>query len=326
MLRPKISLCSFFLGLPLSLLSSPSNAFSTLSLRRTNARVSLLLDSITTTTSSVKIRLDDNDDFPDPHALMEYLDGSSDSDGGGGFLSFQEYQELQRRQQYLKSCPLFRDCSKGDLLRTAKSMVLQDVAAGEKLVTQGETGASAMYFLKSGTLQAVGEKQQQLENKNNNATTTIPQSQKQQKTETVIYTTYSKEGSFFGELALLFGQPRAASIVASEASKVYRLDKEAFSTSLVDSPVYDTAKRMILAKYKSKRIRDILPKIRIDELMGLVKARILTPKIRNLRRWRTTLQTYALGACATLLVMNHIQVAAFKPIVVVAMAVLAHIL
>jgi CRP-like cAMP-binding protein len=261
-------------------------------------------------TAPLAVRNDNNDEdtFPDPHALMEYLDGDSAMDGSD-FISFEEFQELQRKQQYLKACPIFRDCTENDLSNIAKSMVLQEVAPGKKLVAQGESGraASAMYFLKSGSFQAIGE----------------PSSKDE---EPVTYRTYSKEGSFFGELALLFGQPRAASIISSELSAVYRLEKAAFLESIVDSPVYDTAKRLILSKYESKRLLDVLPKIRLDELVGLVKARLFSPKNNRLRTWLATLRIYSLGACASLFVTKYIKFAAVKPMAFLLIGAFVHLL
>jgi CRP-like cAMP-binding protein len=258
------------------------------------------------------IRLEDDDDFPDPHALMEYLDGpSKEEQFAGGFLSFEEYQEMQLKQQYLGNCPLFRDCSDNDLSRIAGSMVLQEVAPGEKLFAQGESG-EAMYFLKSGSLQAIGE-------------TTPLNGEKE--VESVVYTTYSKPGNFFGELALLFGQPRAASIVGSsvEPAMVYRLEKTAFLQAVVDSPVFVTAKRLILAKYKSKRLVDVIPEIRVDEIMGLLQARLFTPR-NKISDWLSSWRTYSLGACATLIMTNYVKVTALKPLLFVAIGVLAHLL
>jgi CRP-like cAMP-binding protein len=263
-------------------------------------------------TSIVKLRLEDDEDFPDPHALMEYLDGPSDEfEFAGGFLSFEEYQEMQLKQQYLGNCPLFHACSANDLSRIAGCMVLQEVAPGEKLFAQGESG-EAMYFLKSGSLQAIGEK---------------PPVNGEKESESVIYTTYSKPGNFFGELALLFGQPRAASIVGSSAepTMVYRLDKAAFLQAVVDSPVYETAKRLILAKYKSKRIIDVLPEIRVDEIIGLIKARLSTPR-NQISDWLSTWRTYSLGACVALICVKFVKVAALKPMLFLAVGVLAHLL
>eukprot|EP00547_Thalassionema_nitzschioides_P006687 CAMPEP_0194218608 /NCGR_PEP_ID=MMETSP0156-20130528/24140_1 /TAXON_ID=33649 /ORGANISM="Thalassionema nitzschioides, Strain L26-B" /LENGTH=280 /DNA_ID=CAMNT_0038948019 /DNA_START=309 /DNA_END=1151 /DNA_ORIENTATION=+ len=263
------------------------------------------------------------DDFPDRHALLEYLDGPSEvstNEDKSEFISFEDYQDLQRREAYLKACPLFRSCSDADFSRIAKAMVKLEVSPGEKIVSQGESGslASAMYFLKSGSMQAIGELKPDEDDKGSNSETKV------------IYKTYSKEGDFFGELALLYGQPRAASIIGSgsEPSQVYRLDKNAFLDSLEDSPVFYTAKRLILAKYRSNRLWDVIPKIRFDELVGLAKARLL-PSSKNRKRiksWLTTLRTYTLGSCAMYAMANFVKTTALKPLIFLALGTLAHLL
>lgn len=265
-----------------------------------------------------------DEDFPDPHALMEYLDGSSSESSingdGSEFISFEDYQELQRKEVYLRACPLFRSCSDADFSRIAKAMVQVDVAPGEKLFSQGESGdlASAMYFLKTGSVEAIGELESNESDEDSNV-----------ETQKVIYKTYSKEGDFFGELALLCGQPRAASVLGSgsKPSQVYQLDKNAFLESIEDSPVFDTAKRLILAKYRSNRLWDVIPKIRLDEFVGLAKAKLVSSKNRKrIDKWFTTFRTYTLGACAMYLMTNSVKVVALKPLLFLTLGAIAHLL
>ena len=182
-------------------------------------------------------------------------------------------------------------------------MILQKVAQNERIILQGNTD-SAMYFFVRGKLQALDEETGQ------------------------VYVTYSKQGDFFGELALLFGQPRAASIVATEESTVYRLEKDAFLKSQVNSPVFATAKQIILKKYERQRLRDTLLLIRPDELLGLLKARLSTRSRQKSRLG--TLRTFALGAAATWLVTaTRVSLSWTNPVksaAILGMAFVAHLL
>merc|ERR1712176_1643107 len=91
---------------------------------------------------------------------------------------------------------------------------------------------------------------------------------------------YRKKGDYFGELALLFDQPRSATLVSTtDNSILYGLRKETV-LKYISSPIYDTAKKIILQKYSSNQFwREIVftGKIRLDELRDLFKAK-LQPK------------------------------------------------
>jgi cAMP-dependent protein kinase regulator len=50
-----------------------------------------------------------------------------------------------------------------------------------------------------------------------------------------VHLKYYLPGEAFGELALLYNAPRAASIVASEASELWALDRRTFNHIVKDS-------------------------------------------------------------------------------------------
>ena len=208
----------------------------------------------------------------DEEALLEYLD-----DGDAGRISFEEFKELQQRERYLLECPLFQRCSPSDVSRIAKCMIPQNLTAGERLIEQGASG-NFMYFLVQGLLDAV---------------------KKTNESEALIVATYSEPGTVFGELALLFDQPRAASVTAKADSLVYRLDKAAFLDSVVESPIYQTAKGIILKKYQSQRLVDILPKVRLDEVAALLAARLLGRF--STKRLAKATATFSLGVASVLI-------------------------
>ena len=53
-------------------------------------------------------------------------------------------------------------------------------------------------------------------------------------------------GDFFGELALITGEPRIATVTATEEGIAYTLDKESFEAALNSSPTF---KEQVLSVY-----------------------------------------------------------------------------
>jgi len=204
----------------------------------------------------------------DKEELLNYLNKS------GGSESFEEYVLQKKLKSFLKACPIFSACSSDDLGRIANSMVAMKVSEGEKIIEKGQQGNS-MYFLDKGIVEATN-----LETGD-------------------VFMTYSKKGSFFGELALLFKQPRAASVVAKETSKLYKVDREAFLQAMTDSPVYEMAKKLMLKKYKSSRLREILTQIQPDELVDLARTKLQTVKGKTGSGRVSSVMIFGMGACAT---------------------------
>lgn len=83
----------------------------------------------------------------------------------------------------------------------------KNVAKDEYVIKQGDDG-DHIYIVVSGTL----------------ACSKIFEGEKEQK-----HLLNYKSGSAFGELALLYNVPRAATIQATEASLLYSLDRECFN-------------------------------------------------------------------------------------------------
>jgi len=205
----------------------------------------------------------------DEESLLEYLD-----DRDAGRLSFEEFKEQQKRERYLRECPIFQRCSSSDVSRIAKCMIPQNLTSNEIVFEEGALG-NFMYFLERGQLEAT--------KKMSNETT-----------EAVVVATFTEAGTAFGELALLFDQGRAATVAAKVDSIVYRLDKAAFLDSVIESPIYETLKGIILKKYQSQRLVDILPKVRLDEVATLLAARLLGRF--STKRLAKTIATFSLGA------------------------------
>jgi len=113
--------------------------------------------------------------------------------------------QRDRYMGFLKSVPLLAELSEQDRSQVADAMKVEKYAAGSNVITQGEEGQK-LYIVEEGTLVAKEET----------------------KGEVMAY----KAGDYFGELALLKGQPRATSVVATSDCKVLSLQRVSFEAML----------------------------------------------------------------------------------------------
>ena len=118
-----------------------------------------------------------------------------------------------------------------DVDRIIRSLELVQVPAGGTIIKEGRVGDS-MYFLTS-----LGGK--------------FICSRK--KTEKIL-TTYESPGDYFGELAIVFTQPRKASITATEDSLLWKLSREVFLDSIDAS---DACKKLLKKKYQYASFADL---------------------------------------------------------------------
>jgi CRP-like cAMP-binding protein len=130
-----------------------------------------------------------------------------------------------QRLAALSAVPMFSTCSKRELLKLAKAGDELDIAAGRRLVDQGETGREAFFIL--------------------DGTATVRRGNRKIAT--------LGPGDWFGELALLDHQPRTASVTAETPMKVYVLDSRHFAGVLDEIPGLS---RRLLTQLAS-RIREL---------------------------------------------------------------------
>ena len=104
----------------------------------------------------------------------------------------------------LRKCALFKDVSPSDLTDIAQKMIREDFAPGQPIITQGEVG-DKFYVIAEGEVNVVVESQ--------GGTRAVAK---------------LKEGSFFGEVALLRNEPRNATIQTDGPVTTYALSKENF--------------------------------------------------------------------------------------------------
>jgi putative ABC transport system ATP-binding protein len=105
---------------------------------------------------------------------------------------------------FLKDCPIFKDTNPTVLAGVTNSMKLEHYEEGEMVVRQGEQG-DRFYLIRSGRAEILKETEGWLKSMG-----------------------HLGPGEFFGELALLRNEPRAASIKALGKLELFSLPKEKF--------------------------------------------------------------------------------------------------
>jgi putative ABC transport system ATP-binding protein len=115
----------------------------------------------------------------------------------------------------LSKCSVLKRLPSEMLTNVAGKMVRERFAAGTRIVQQGEVG-NKFYLLRRGSVEVIrGE------------------GTPAQKVVAVL-----REGSFFGEMALLSGAPRSATVVAQDEVETYTLGATDFAAAVAASPSF----------------------------------------------------------------------------------------
>jgi putative ABC transport system ATP-binding protein len=110
--------------------------------------------------------------------------------------------------EFLQKCPLFAQQPATMLAEFAERMKRESFETGEALIRQGEVG-DKFYVIESGTVDVTGEKD-----------------------GAAFQGIILAKGDFFGEVALLTGAARNATVIAREPVEVFTLAKEHFDQAL----------------------------------------------------------------------------------------------
>ncbi len=110
--------------------------------------------------------------------------------------------------ELLKKIPLFRDLSNSELIKVSNLVQKVSLNAGGKVFKRGEAG-DAMYLVREGEVEVVVDKPEDDSNE-----------------EAVV--AVLGEGELFGEMALVEGEPRSATVRARTEVKLFRIKKEYF--------------------------------------------------------------------------------------------------
>jgi CRP/FNR family cyclic AMP-dependent transcriptional regulator len=122
--------------------------------------------------------------------------------------------------QTLARIPIFSECSNKELKAISRLVTPVEVRAGEVLTTEGDVGREFM-IIASGTATV---------KRNGRKVATLG------------------PGDFFGELAVLAGVPRTATVTAETDMVVEALNRQEFSSLLDESPAL--AKKILLGAVK----------------------------------------------------------------------------
>ena len=133
--------------------------------------------------------------------------------------------DIERTSEILSKVPLFQGLRKRQLLNLARIFIDRKCDAGEVIVPQGR-GGYGFFVIISGAAEAIRERDGE---------------------EGVVVNTFGK-GDFFGELALLDGGPRTASVVATEKTECLILPRENFLGACTRDGEMATAILVELAK------------------------------------------------------------------------------
>jgi small-conductance mechanosensitive channel len=122
-----------------------------------------------------------------------------------------QVRQGMRREVFaeLRSLAVFKPLADGQIEQLAQSAEIQRYTLGEALVRQGDT-AQSLYTIKSGRVRVT------VRNENGQVTPLA---------------TLGK-GDFFGEMSLLTGEPRSASVIAESETEVVVVDKSDFAAVL----------------------------------------------------------------------------------------------
>jgi small-conductance mechanosensitive channel len=163
----------------------------------------------------------------------------------------------------MEQVEIFSPLSKAELTKLVKEVRVETYSTGEIPVRQGDQGDS-FYFIKNGRVDVVVEKSPG---------------------EKSVVATLGP-GNFFGEMSLLTGAVRTASIVVKEDAEFIVIDKDSFGSTLVNNPSIaeslshilserqaglDAERERLDAAARERRKKDVSVKMlsKIKEFFGL---------------------------------------------------------
>ena len=130
-------------------------------------------------------------------------------------------------EQQVPNSPLFEVLSDEERAALIKEMDLESHEEGSVIISEGDPGAS-MYVITSGEVKVYTRGTGNTGN---------------------IYLAKLSEGDFFGEVSVLTGKPRTATITASRPTELLRLDKEKLDNALAK---YPGIRKVLDAFYKKR--------------------------------------------------------------------------
>ena len=186
-------------------------------------------------------------------------------------VDLQGREGMEENEDYLldslSRIDFFESLSRQDLRRVARHLKIINYSAGEEIITQGDPG-EVFYLIRSGSVNVVAMDE-------NGA---------------VYMRKMLREGNYFGEISVLTGEPRTASVIAMEDVELFLLNKGDFRAILrefhpLDEKISEkiafrqkfTLEQMELAKHKNEDKARENAKSKLNNM-----SREFLGKIRNL--------------------------------------------
>lgn len=148
--------------------------------------------------------------------------------------------ELEELAVSVPRSPLFEGLSHEESEAIVKEMVLEEFAEGDVVLSEGDQGSS-LYVVATGEVRV-----------SSNSPKGEP-----------VYLASLGEGDFFGEVSVLTGKPRTATITATRRSELLRLDKKELEKIIAKRPRI----REILLQFSKRRAGETVEAI-IGSLKG----------------------------------------------------------
>ena len=123
-------------------------------------------------------------------------------------------QETLEICEFLQKCPVLEHMTPDELTEISQKMLKHSIDPDKKVIEIGEEG-DKFYVVREGNLDVL-----------------VPENGKMQKVTTL------GKGDFFGEAALITGEPRNATIIARSHTELYSLDKPSFQEALAASATF----------------------------------------------------------------------------------------
>jgi len=123
---------------------------------------------------------------------------------------------------FLRNCPLFTSLTPGTLSSVADRVQIERHPAGSVVVRQGDPG-DKFYVIKSGTLEVLIEEDGEI------------------RLGKIL-----GSGEFFGEIALMTGETRTATVVTQTEAELYSLGKDEFQRVLDSSDSFEAEMRKVV--------------------------------------------------------------------------------
>jgi small-conductance mechanosensitive channel/CRP-like cAMP-binding protein len=164
-------------------------------------------------------------------------------------------REHTRRVSLLASLPMFREFTADELSHLAERLVFAPFARGEVMTQQGRE-AHWLYILAKGSAEIMVK---------------VKDDHPPERVARIAAT------DFFGEMAVMTGEKRTATVIASEPSECYRLDKDAFRKIMTERRELAQIVSSVLAQRRAGLIatREHLTEQQVEERMKADSAHLI---------------------------------------------------